>query len=183
MKNLAILLIVALAALTLASCCDQHSEDLAWEEGFRDLKWTEEDEDIEDIEVYCRTLHAIRYYREGDDLLLGPAEETGNVVPLYRLLYGFCDHEFYEVAMFAEGKSRDDLVAIFTDHLGEPTCRKGDVVTWKKGNVSARIRTAPQFFEKVEGRLTFKPLARKCRRYHKHLRMVWYPKPEATETK
>ena len=179
MKNLILLVMFMLAAMMLASCCPASNEELAWEEGFRDMEWSEEDDDIDDLEVYCRTIHMIRYHREGDDLLIGPAEETGNMVPLYRLLYGFCDHEFYEVAMFAEGKFRDDLVAIFTDNLGEPTCRKGDLVKWEKGNVSARVRTAPQFFEKVEGRLTFKPLARKCRRYHKQLKMVWDTSPDA----
>ena len=143
MKNLVLLAMFGLMALTLASC-EQPAEEFAWD----------------------------------DDLFVGPAEEIGDVVELYRLLYGFCDHEFYEVAMFAEGRYRADLEAIFTDQLGEPTSREDDVVYWDRDNVSARVRTAPQFFEKVEGRLTYTPIEGRCRRYAEHLKMVW-PEPDA----
>ncbi len=186
MKHLMLLVCLGLVAMVLPACED---EELSWDEGFRDIKWEAEDADAptdddciceekaptDEMVVTCRNLHLIRYRRENDEMTFGPAEGEGlaEAVEAYRLFYGFNDHEFFEVLVYADASQYDQMVAIFAEYFGTPV-QTGDQVTYyRRGEVAGRVKMAQNFFRKVEGRLTYIPLAQRYQRQAQESQMAW----------
>jgi len=177
MRNVAVCVCLGLLAMSLPACsvCCPPQDKSAWQEGYQDIEWRTEDEEIEDLVVNCRNLYLIRYRRVDDDLVFRPAEEDSRAEPvdLYRLFYGFCDHEFFEVLVFADGSQYDRLVRIFQDYFGAPVAEKDGTTYWRRGDVAGQVKMAKNFFRKVEGRLTYIPLAQKYEGYANEARLVW----------
>jgi len=168
-----LVVLLCLAGLSLPAC---EQEELAWDEGFRDIRWETEDDDddLGELDVYCRTLQMIRYRRVEDDLTISPTECCPcRSVELYRLLYGFYDHEFYEVVMFADARYRCKLERIFIEQLGKPTKRCGETSYWELEEIGAVIRPATQFHRKVEAKLFYRSLKDAYRADAQKLRLVW----------
>ena len=75
--------------------------------------------------------------------------------------------------MYADASEYDQMVKIFGEYFGTPV-QTGDQVTYyRRGEVAGRVKMAQNFFRKVEGRLTFVPLAQKYEQHAQKSQMAW----------
>ena len=162
MKNVLAVLSVVAVSLLAVGCADTPT----WEEGFHGVKWGSELEDVRQLEdvdeliLACRRMYYEQYTRVDDVMVMGPAPTTGAMMPLYEVLYGFCNGRFCDVTFYVDQGQRASLEHTFAYYFGQPQGRDVDTVTYQRGKVMGQISTSELLYNKTKAALTYLPLKR-----------------------